>query len=130
MAENKRPDDEMESLSRAIVDAIINSRDVRKAMRKISEADDSYSKSFMVLMLKLQNLADSIDLDKNSQEQVKNFNIGSEMSGLTQPRAKKNEFKNFVDGKRESTSEIAFREFLASRFNQEDWLRKNGLTLE
>ncbi len=129
MPENERPDDDMETLSKAIVDAIIKSKDVREAIRKLSDTDESYSKSFMVLMLRVQNLVESIGVDLSKAadpSSEEKFNPGP-----VKPSAikKKNRdlFKNLVDGKVETPSELAFREFLADRFDQDEWLKKIGV---
>ncbi|VAX24963.1 hypothetical protein MNBD_NITROSPINAE04-545, partial [hydrothermal vent metagenome] len=42
-------------------------------------------------------------------------------------KKKKDFFKNLVDGKIETPSELAFREFLADRFDQDEWLKKIGV---
>lgn len=132
MPENERPEDDMEMLSKAIVDAIVKSKDVREAIRKLSDTDESYSKSFMVLMLRVQNLVESIGVDLSkavdpSSEEKFNPNI------VKPPAAKKKNrdfFKNLVDGKVESPSELAFREFLANRFDQDEWLKKIGVIFD
>ncbi|VAX17017.1 hypothetical protein MNBD_NITROSPINAE03-453, partial [hydrothermal vent metagenome] len=118
MPENERPDDDMEMLSKAIVDAIIKSKDVREAIRKLSDTDESYSKSFMVLMLRVQNLVESIGVDLSKavdSTPEEKFNPGPIKPSAIKKK-KKDFFKNLVDGKIETPSELAFREFLADRF--------------
>lgn len=129
MPENERPEDDMEMLSKAIVDAIIKSKDVREAIRKLSDTDESYSKSFMVLMLRVQNLVESIGVDLSkavdpSSEEKLN---PSPVKPSAAKKRNRDSFKNLVDGKIETPSELAFREFLADRFDQDEWLKKIGI---
>lgn len=131
MSENERPDDDMEMLSKAIVDAIIKSKDVREAIRKLSDTDESYSKSFMVLMLRVQNLVESIGVDLSKAvdpSSDEKFNPAPVKPSAA--KKKNNDFKNLVDGKIETPSELAFREFLADRFDQDEWLKKIGVIFD
>jgi hypothetical protein len=133
MSENERPEDDMEMLSKAIVDAIIKSKEVREAIRKLSDTDESYSKSFMVLMLRVQNLVESIgvDLSKATDPASEDeFNPGPVKPSATRKKKNRAVFKNLVDGKVETPSELAFREFLAKRFDQDEWLKKIGIIFD
>lgn len=130
MADEKQRDDNMESLSRAIVDAITKSPEVRQAIKKLAERDESYSRSFMVLMLKVRNLAETLGVeiaagkDETAGEEMFNLNFveregEDELPGI--------DLSNYVDGRKETPSETAFREFESSQFNQMEWLKKHGL---
>lgn len=132
MSEDKRHEEEFEFLSRAIVDAIVKSSDVRKAIRKLSESDESYAKSFMVLMLKVQNIAETMEGEKPAKPGLpteKKMELGKEDFEGELDEEPEEPRKNYVDGKLLSPSEMAFREFLAERFDQDDWLRRNKLIL-
>lgn len=126
MPEDMNPDKDMEKLSRAIVNAIMKSRDVRKAISKLSETEDICSKSFMVLMLKIGNLAEAMGLDV--PEVCEHSAAGGEEPGdTTGDEEPKPDFKHIVDGRRLTRAELEFKEYLASRFNEKKWLEDNGL---
>ncbi len=131
MSEKERPEDDMEALSRAIVEAIVKSKDVRKAIRKLSDNDENYSKSFMVLMLRVQNLVESIGVDlSKAMDQMHERHYDPSAAEPAGAKKKNNDFKNVVDGKRETPSELAFREYLANRFNVDAWLKKHGIIFD
>ena len=121
--QNPESDKEMERLSRAIVEAIVKSKDVRRAISDLSETEDIHSKSFMILMLKVANLAEAMgmetpsSLDEDSSDEAR------------RPARKEVETcgGDYEDGKKLSEAEAAFREFLSSRFDENRWLRNNGL---
>ncbi|MDH5509374.1 MAG: hypothetical protein OEZ32_03365 [Nitrospinota bacterium] len=131
MADDKQRDDNMEFLSRAIVDAITKSPEVRQAIKKLAEEDESYSRSFMVLMLKVRNLAESLGVKITSAREDMG---GEEMFDLNFMERKRGaepeitDLSHYVDGRKESPREIEFREFESTRFNEEEWLRKHGLS--
>jgi len=127
MSEEKHPDENMDDLSKAIVDAIMNSRDVRKAIRKLSEMDDNYAKSFMVLMLKVQNLTDTMEDPQGTTRRSAEFTIDPGQLLEKKPKRTRRDVTNRIDGKVETPNEIAFREYLASLFDQDEWLKNNGL---
>ncbi len=130
MPDEERPDEEMELLSRAIIDAIVKSKDVRNAMNKLFQADESYAKSLMVLMLKVQNLADSLGTEgENGTEFTHEKRLEFNTKVEEELRNHDIDISNIVDGIRETSSETAFRKFLADRFDQDEWLKKNGLIL-
>jgi len=130
MAEEKQRDDSMEFLSRAIVDAITKSPEVRQAIKRLAEKDEGYSRSFMVLMLKVRNLAETLGVEISGVreeavgEDLFDLDFVGKKGSMERPRA---DLSNFVDGKKETPKEAAFREFESNRFNQEEWLRKHGL---
>jgi len=130
MPDEKHHDRNMEVLTRAIVEAITKSREVKEAVKKLSETDEICSKSFMVLMLKVANLADTMGLDfpsscnhdqpeKRSQRYA--ADLGTDEADST-PIEKKRE-----DGGGLSSREKEFRKFLEEKFDQEAWLKKLGL---
>ncbi|MDH5637686.1 MAG: hypothetical protein OEZ04_04285 [Nitrospinota bacterium] len=131
MADDKQRDDNMEFLSRAIVDAITKSPEVRQAIKKLAEEDESYSRSFMVLMLKVRNLAESLGVkiagpgDDMGGDEMFDLNFMERKQGA-EPEI--TDLSNYVDGRKESPKEIEFRKFESTRFNQEEWLRKHGLS--
>jgi hydroxylamine reductase (hybrid-cluster protein) len=130
MAEERQRDDNMDFLSRAIVDAITKSPEVRQAIKKLAEKDEGYARSFMVLMLKVRNLAETLGVEISG---VREEAAGEDMFDLdfigkrSERDRSRVDLANFVDGRKESLKEAQFREFESSRFNQEQWLKKHGL---
>ncbi|MBI5816574.1 MAG: hypothetical protein HZB29_13300 [Nitrospinae bacterium] len=127
MPDEKPHDKNMEVLTRAIVEAITKSREVREAVRKLSETDEVCSKSFMVLMLKVANLADTMGLDfpdvcGHDAAPRKTRSRADEGTGENAPKPEAVE-----DGRALSKREKEFREFLAENFDTEAWLKKLGL---
>lgn len=124
MPEEPSPENEMEMLSRAIVDAIVRSRDVRKAIARLSGSEEIDSKSFMVLMLKVGNLAEAMGFDVPPG--------GKDTDGAAEAKDEPEEGRiklpdSYEDGRMLSRAEKAFRDYLSKVFNQDEWLRKNGL---
>lgn len=115
----------MEKLSRAIVEAIMGSEDVRKALKKMQKLNDATASNFMVFMVKLDSLSDSQN-EKN----------GIRLEGIPGKRLKKRKtgkksVKPFiVDGKLISENEKVFLDYISKNFDQKAWLEKNKLTLE
>ncbi|MDH5478962.1 MAG: hypothetical protein OEY50_11565 [Nitrospinota bacterium] len=132
MSDDKQRDDNMDFLSKAIVDAITKSPDVRQAIKQLAETDEGYSRSFMVLMLKVRNLAETLGVeisggrDDFPGEDMFDLNF---LDQKPEQEQQKTDRANIVDGRKETPQEIAFREFESTRFNQEEWLRKHGLIL-
>ena len=133
------PDDEknnekdMEILTRAIVDAITKSRDVREAIRRLSETDEVCSKSFMVLMLKVRSLAETMGLDfpnACSHEPEKLSPPAKEKKrGEARQAALKKIMGGLVDGKKLTQREMEFCEYMADNFDSGEWLKKHGLIM-
>ncbi len=133
MSEENHHEDDMDILSKVIVDAIMKSKDVRRAIRKLSDSDESRQKSFMVLMLKVQNLVDSMEPGDDSLSREIHIDP-DEIERQAKVRKPVENWKRksrfVVDGKMETPQELAFREFLSKKFDQDEWLRKNGLTMD
>jgi len=113
-------DGDYEKLSKAITEAVLSSSKVKKIVAEIQQRDDICPQSFMVLVLKLQTLTEGFDVE---------IEEASEKPKKKTRRAKKKltEEAQFIDGEKLSQNEIKFEEFISERFNQEDWLRNNGL---
>ena len=121
MFERNIPDKELERLSRAITEAILNSKNVKKIIKEIREKDLILPNPLMVMVLKLETLSNMTDdLDNDVDDDSKDQ--------LTVKRKKKTK-KQLIDGKELNTNEVAFQEFLIKKFNDKEWLKKNGLTL-
>ncbi|MBF0291450.1 MAG: hypothetical protein HQK86_04765 [Nitrospinae bacterium] len=131
--DEKNNEKDMEILTRAIVDAITKSRDVREAIRRLTETDEVCSKSFMVLMLKVRSLAETMGLDfpnTCSHEPEKLAAPAREKKSVEDKQAVlKKLMTDFVDGKKLSQREMEFCEYLADNFDSGEWLKKHGLIL-
>ena len=121
MSESDGAEHSFEELSKAITEAVMTSPEVKKIVAEIQKNEEICPKSFMVLVLKMEVLTDSLELEVEE--------------GLTEerPEPKKRASKNsskkaqFIDGQRLSKKEIEFQEFSNKNFNTEEWLKKNGL---
>ena len=121
MSESDGAEYNFEKLSKAITEAVMTSPKVKKIVAEIQKDEEICPKSFMVLVLKMEVLTDSLELEV--EEGL------AEERPVTKKRASKNSSKKsqFIDGQRLSKKEIEFQEFSNKNFNTEEWLKKNGL---
>jgi len=119
--EKNLPDKEFEKLSKAITEAILNSKDVKKIIEEIRKRDLFTPNSLMVMVLKLESLSSLRDCLNDATE--------DDLGNFKKPSNKKKEktCRQYIDGKELDSSEIAFHEFLVKKFNQKKWLKKNRL---
>ncbi len=110
------PENDIEKLSKAIVDAIVSSKEVRSTLARLIEKDVLLDKGFMVLMIKMQALAELATSMENSAK------------GKKRPRKK--DAPQYIDGRELSHNELAFLEYCAKRFDEKEWLKKAGITIE
>ena len=108
-----------EKLSKAITEAVMTSEKVRKIVEEIQKDDEICPQSFMVLVLKMKVLTESLELD------IEEDNIKEKPSIPKKTRKK----SQYIDGRKLSQHEAAFEEFRSKNFNSEDWLKKNRLSL-
>jgi hypothetical protein len=111
-----------EKLSKAITEAVMKSPKVKKIVAEIQKNEEICPKSFMVLVLKMEVLTDSLELEVEEE-------LTEEQQPAPKKRASRKSPKNnqFIDGQQLSKKEIEFQEFSNKKFNTEDWLKKNGL---
>lgn len=113
---------DFEKLSKAITEAVMSSEKVKKIVEEIQKKEKICPQSFMVLVLKMQVLTESLEME-----------IEEELSEKKPPkkrgRKKSSEMPQYIDGRKLSKSEIAFQEFAKGQFDTESWLKKNGLIL-
>ena len=123
MSESDGSERSFEKLSKAITEAVMTSPKVKKIVAEIQKNEEICPKSFMVLVLKMEVLTDSLELE--IEEEL------TEESPMPKKRNSKNSPKKsqFIDGRRLSKKEIEFQEFSNKNFNTEEWLKKNGLIL-
>ena len=112
---------EFERLSKAITEAVMASEKVRKIVEEIQKKDGICPQSFMVLVLKMQVLTESLEL------KVDGDNIPEKPPAKKRGRKKTIERPQYIDGHKLSKREIDFEEFLNKRFDSQSWLKKNGL---
>ena len=121
MSHSHDSEPEFEKLSKAITEAVMTSEKVRRVVEEIQKKDEICPQSFMVLVLKMQVLTESLELEIDG-------NI-EEKPATKKPKRKKAAKKpQYIDGQKLSQDEINFEEFRNKEFNTEDWLKDNGLT--
>jgi hypothetical protein len=112
-----------EKLSKAITEAVMTSPKVKKIVAEIQKNEDICPKSFMVLVLKMEVLTDSLELEVEEE-------LTEERPVPKKRRSKKSSKKpQFIDGQELSKKEIEFQEYNNKKFDTENWLKKNGLIL-
>ena len=121
MSHSHDSEPEFEKLSKAITEAVMTSEKVRKIVEEIQKKDEICPQSFMVLVLKMQVLTESLELKVDLES--------SAGKPVTKKRNRKKtpETSQYIDGRKLSRREIDFEEFLNKRFDSENWLRENGL---
>ena len=110
-----------EKLSKAVTEAVMTSPKVKKIVSEIQKDDNICPKSFMVLVLKMEVLTDSLELEVEEE-------LTEERPAPKKRRSKKSSQKpQFIDGQELSKKEIKFQEFANKKFDTQEWLNKNGL---
>ena len=122
MSESDGPERNFEKLSKAITEAVMTSPKVKKMVAEIQKNDEICPKSFMVLVLKMEVLTDSAELEV--EEELTEDHQPSHQKITIKKSSKK---PQFIDGQQLSKKEIEFQEFSNKKFNTEEWLKKNGL---
>jgi hypothetical protein len=121
MSDSDGSERSFEKLSKAITEAVMTSPKVKKIVAEIQKDEDICPKSFMVLVLKMEVLTDSLELEV--EEELK-----EERPAPKKRRRKKSSRKSqFIDGQELSKKEIEFQEFTNKKFDDDEWLKKNGL---
>jgi|TARA_B110001454_G_scaffold142699_1_gene132512 hypothetical protein len=121
MSDSDGSERSFEKLSKAITEAVMTSPKVKKIVAEIQKDEDICPKSFMVLVLKMEVLTDSLELEV--EEELK-----EERPAPKKRRRKKSSRKpQFIDGQELSKKEIEFQEFTNKKFDDDEWLKKNGL---
>ena len=117
----------MEALSKAIVEAIIGSSDVKEALDKLKKLDASAANSIMVFMVRLDSLSGANDSGKKLDPVIEE---ALEMKPKKRKGRKPQEKPRVVDGKIISKNEQKFLDYLSLNFDQQEWLKKNKLKLD
>ena len=114
------PEQDFEKLSKAITEAVMTSLKVRKIVEEIQKKTSICPKSFMVLVLKMEVLADALELD------IEETPVEKKKPKRSRKKSTKNPPQQ-IDGKKLTANEIAFEEYARERFNAEKWLKENSL---
>ena len=111
-----------ENLSKAITEAVMTSDKVRRIVEEIQKDEDICPQSFMVLVLKMEVLTESLELN------IEENDIAEDT--VTRKVTKKKNPKNtqYIDGEKLSKHELDFEEFRSKQFDSENWLKKNRLS--
>ena len=121
MSDSDGSERSFEKLSKAITEAVMTSPKVKKIVAEIQKDEDICPKSFMVLVLKMEVLTDSLELEVEEEHK-------EERPAPKKRRRKKSSRKpQFIDGQELSKKEIEFQEFTNKKFDDDEWLKKNGL---
>jgi len=96
------PKEDIEKLSKAIVDAIVKSKEVKSILSRLVKNDIIVDKGFMMLMIKIQALTELTDIQKKNDNGKR--------------RAKKNDMRQYIDGRELTSNEVAFLEYCAKNF--------------
>ena len=141
MSQDSSPEREFERLSKAITEAVMTSAKVRKIVSEIQKKDEVCAQSFMVLVLKLSTLTESVETDTSEDiiEAEAETEVETETESSVEEKPKKKtvrksrkkpeEERQFIDGEALSKKEVEFQEFINNQFDQGDWLKKNKLIL-
>jgi hypothetical protein len=124
VSESDGPERNFEKLSKAITEAVMTSPKVKKIVAEIQKNDEICPKSFMVLVLKMEVLTDSVELEVEGEGELTEDQFPPKKRTIKKPSKK----PQFIDGQQLSKKEIEFQEFSNKKFNTEEWLKKNGLT--
>ena len=110
-----------EKLSKAVTEAVMASPKVKKIVSEIQKNDHICPKSFMVLVLKMEVLTDSLELEfeEETTEERPAPKKGKSKKSAQRPQ--------FIDGQELSKKEIEYQEFANKTFDTQEWLKKNGL---
>ncbi|KMP10586.1 hypothetical protein UZ36_07170 [Candidatus Nitromaritima sp. SCGC AAA799-C22] len=123
MSHSHESEPEFEKLSKAITEAVMTSEKVRKIVAEIQKKDEICPQSFMVLVLKMQVLTESLEL------KVEQESTDRKPAPKKRGRKKTSEKPQYIDGRKLTQREIDFEEYVNGRFDPEDWLKKNGIIL-
>ena len=111
-----------ENLSKAITEAVMTSDKVRRIVEEIQKDEDICPQSFMVLVLKMQVLTESLELNIEEND-IEEDTVAPKVTNKKNPKN-----TQYIDGEKLSKHELDFEEFRSKRFDSENWLKKNRLS--
>lgn len=121
MSDSDGSERSFEKLSKAITEAVMSSPKVKKIVSEIQKNDHICPKSFMVLVLKMEVLTDSLELEVEEETTEERPEPKKQKTKKTQKKPQ------FIDGQQLSKKEIEFEEFANKKFDADEWLKNNGL---
>ncbi|QPJ64861.1 MAG: hypothetical protein G3M78_05455 [Candidatus Nitrohelix vancouverensis] len=120
MSHSHESEPNFEKLSKAITEAVVSSEKVKRVMAELQKKEDICPQSFMVLVLKMQVLADALTVDVEGEEEEREIKA---------PKKKKaTERSQYIDGRKLSKNELKFQEYRNKDFDSDEWLKNNGLS--
>ena len=111
-----------ENLSKAITEAVMTSDKVRRIVEEIQKDEDICPQSFMVLVLKMQVLTESLELNIEEND-IEEDTVSRKVTKKKNPKK-----TQYIDGEKLSKHELDFEEFRSKQFDSENWLKKNRLS--
>ena len=111
-----------ENLSKAITEAVMTSDKVRRIVEEIQKDEDICPQSFMVLVLKMQVLTESLELNIEEND-IEEDTVAQKVTKKKNPKS-----TQYIDGEKLSKHELDFEEFRSKQFDSENWLKKNRLS--
>ena len=120
MSDSEGSERDFEKLSKAITEAVMTSEKVKKIVAEIQKKDNICPQSFMVLVLKMQVLTESLDMEVEED-------VVEEKPAPKRGRKKAEEQAQYIDGRKLSKKEIEYHERVNEKFDSKLWLKKNGL---
>ena len=120
MSDSEGSERDFEKLSKAITEAVMTSEKVKKIVAEIQRKDNICPQSFMVLVLKMQVLTESLDMEVEED-------VVEEKPAPKRGRKKAKEQAQYIDGRKLSKKEIEYHERVNEKFDSKLWLKKNGL---
>ncbi|RMF87334.1 MAG: hypothetical protein D6736_13065 [Nitrospinota bacterium] len=115
MSRKKRVPDEFAELSQAISEAIARSKEVQEALNHLHEKNLLGAQNLISLVLQIE--ISSIEKEVSQGENARR---------LSPPGRRVYQ----VDGRKLSAKEIAFEDYFARHFNEQEWLKKWHLRLD
>ncbi len=113
---DRNPPEELDRLSRAIIEAIMASDKVKHALARIRDENIKLDNSHMVLVLNMKGIPHG---DESPIEETAEAG-----------RTRKKDFRYQVDGRELSKNEIRFYEHEATKFNENEWLKSIKISVE
>ena len=125
----KKPQDGLERLSNAIINAILRSEEVKGLISRLQGEAKIQSEDVFALALKfptpgvMEARMGRIDQGGEAGDSFDEETFESEEND-------KPAFGQFIDGMKLNEKEIEFQEFLAQRFDENDWMKGARLAWE
>jgi hypothetical protein len=129
MQEKDQDDKKLDALTKAMVTAIVRSPDMKRALEKALGGKALGDTAYMMMMVDLKRLAEflHIDIPEVDDEPVMGGATFDDLPPLPDALGPSTDHD---EAQRLSDKESAFRDFMAQRFDQAAWLKKNRIHFE